>query len=204
MHPGSRAHLRPLGRPPRPPPRPAPAPAAGAHADPRPRRAPSPRSARRPRRWRAPAAAMNKTMGGSYHNLAALAEAEFGDARQAGPHHGRSGGGGGGSDDEGGGGGRPMGVDAQSGSALSLDSQGGRTRCGRRREGLALAAALEWPAPATSLSTCSAAAACRGAQPSGRPAPAPRPQPTPPRQPPPDRDQRAARAPAARGGVVGL
>jgi hypothetical protein len=55
---------------------------------------------------------MNKTMGGSYHNLAALAEAQFSDARQVvttAPS--------------------PLSQANQSGSALSLDSQGGRARC---------------------------------------------------------------------------
>jgi hypothetical protein len=92
---------------------------------PLPPRPPIPALQARARRWRPPAAAMNKTMGGSYHNLAALAEAQFDDARQAGqPHRGGSGG-----EEEGGAAGpRPMGAEAQSGSALSLDSQGGRTR----------------------------------------------------------------------------
>jgi hypothetical protein len=51
-----------------------------------------------------------KTMGGSYHNLAALAEAKFSDAR---PTY-RS----------------PLGMEpgAASNSAVSLDSTGGRTR----------------------------------------------------------------------------
>lgn len=55
---------------------------------------------------------MNKTMGGSYHNLAALAEAKFGDARQVSTAR------------------SPLGQTQQSGSALSLDSQSGRTRWG--------------------------------------------------------------------------
>ncbi|KIZ00052.1 3-hydroxy-isobutyryl CoA hydrolase, partial [Monoraphidium neglectum] len=66
-------------------------------------------AALQPRRARARAPAkMNKTMGGSYHNLAALEEARFSDARQVstGPS--------------------PLGQAAQSGSALSLDSQSGR------------------------------------------------------------------------------
>jgi hypothetical protein len=61
---------------------------------------------------------MNKTMGGSYHNLAALEEARFSDARQVstGPS--------------------PLGQAAQSGSALSLDSQSGRARCAVGKTGL--------------------------------------------------------------------
>jgi hypothetical protein len=52
-------------------------------------------------------------MGGSYHNLAALAEAKFSDARQAGmPSR--------------------LGASAQSGSAVSLDSASGRNRRGCR------------------------------------------------------------------------
>lgn len=49
-----------------------------------------------------------KTMGGSYHNLAALATAEFSDARQAQASR--------------------FGQGQQSGSALSLDSASGRNR----------------------------------------------------------------------------
>ncbi|GBF93527.1 hypothetical protein Rsub_06660 [Raphidocelis subcapitata] len=78
-------------------------------------------------------------MGGSYHNLAALAEAQFSDARQAdaAAHHrgdGGGGGGGGGGDSDsdggggGGGGGAPLAAAAQTGSGLSLDSQGGRAK----------------------------------------------------------------------------
>lgn len=49
-----------------------------------------------------------KTMGGSYHNLAALATAEFSDARQAQASR--------------------FGQGQQSGSTLSLDSASGRNR----------------------------------------------------------------------------
>ena len=90
---------------------------------------------------------MNKTMGGSYHNLAALAEAQFNDARQAANADGAAGGadgaggaaGGGGAGggagagaggSSGGAGGAPLalagGGEAIAGSAASLDSQGGR------------------------------------------------------------------------------
>lgn len=53
-------------------------------------------------------------MGGSYHNLAALASAQFSDARQAGYRS------------------SSLGAGAQSASAVSLDSNSGRNRCGGR------------------------------------------------------------------------
>jgi hypothetical protein len=76
---------------------------------------------------------MNKTMGGSYHNLAALADAKFSDARQVShaksPLGGGDGGGGsGGGGSSGGGGGGGAGMTQHSSSALSLDSQSGRSR----------------------------------------------------------------------------
>ncbi|GBF90542.1 trehalose-6-phosphate synthase phosphatase, partial [Raphidocelis subcapitata] len=55
---------------------------------------------------------MNKTMGGSYHNLVALADAKYSDARQVSATAARS----------------PLSLATHSSSALSLDSQGGRSR----------------------------------------------------------------------------